>query len=63
MIAQTKMIGTIVLSGLLALANAQFPPTPKGLTILRSKFNENVTISFKEVRGPTASAIFPIPPR
>ena len=50
-----KMIGTIVLSGLLALASAQFPPTPEGLTILRSKFNENVTISFKEVRGSTFS--------
>lgn len=27
-----------------------FPPQPEGLTILRSKFHPNVTISFKEVR-------------
>ncbi|PHH78665.1 hypothetical protein CDD83_3947 [Cordyceps sp. RAO-2017] len=25
-----------------------FPPVPEGLTVLRSKFHENVTISFKE---------------
>ncbi|RYP66128.1 hypothetical protein DL771_007962 [Monosporascus sp. 5C6A] len=29
-------------------ASAQFPPKPKGVTVLRSKFHENVTISFKE---------------
>lgn len=29
---------------------AQFPPTPEGITILKSKFNENITISYKEVR-------------
>jgi hypothetical protein len=29
---------------------AQFPPPPKGLTVLKSKFHDNVTISFKEVQ-------------
>lgn len=40
----------IVAGALLAgLAVAQFPPKPEGVTVLRSKFHENVTISFKEV--------------
>lgn len=30
---------------------AQFPPQPEGITVLKSKFHENVTISFKEVSG------------
>lgn len=29
--------------------NAQFPPDPEGITILKSRFNENITISYKEV--------------
>lgn len=38
------------LAGLLAgLAVAQFPPKPEGLTLVQSKFHENVTLSFKEV--------------
>lgn len=28
---------------------AQFPPTPEGVTILDSKFDENIKISYKEV--------------
>lgn len=31
------------------LAIAQFPPKPTGTTVLRSRFHENVTISYKEV--------------
>lgn len=27
----------------------QFPPTPEGVTVLNSKFDENITISYKEV--------------
>ncbi|RMZ35647.1 hypothetical protein D0859_00182 [Hortaea werneckii] len=37
--------------GLLPLANlalAQFPPEPEGIKVLRSKFDNNVTISYKE---------------
>jgi len=30
-------------------ANAQFPPEREGVTVIESKFYENVTISFKEV--------------
>ncbi|KAL7800278.1 Alpha/Beta hydrolase protein [Trichoderma ceciliae] len=38
----------LLLGGLTGLTFAQFPPKPEGLTVLRSKFHENVTISFKE---------------
>ncbi len=43
------MLTTSLLLGLVGLTAAQFPPKPEGLTVLRSKFHENVTISFKEV--------------
>lgn len=36
-------------AALLGLAAAQFPPKPEGITLLKSKFHENVTISYKEV--------------
>ena len=36
--------------GLFSLVAAQFPPKPEGITVLKSKFHENVTISFKQVR-------------
>lgn len=45
--------------GLLGLACAQFPPKREGVKWLESKFHENVTISYKEVRGiPIASSAF-----
>ncbi|KLU91633.1 carboxypeptidase S1 [Magnaporthiopsis poae ATCC 64411] len=37
--------GTAALFG---LAAAQFPPTPEGVTVIKSKYNENITISYKE---------------
>lgn len=43
------MLTSLVLGGLLGLATAQFPPEPEGITVLKSKLHENVTISFKEV--------------
>lgn len=39
-----------VLASLAALAVAQFPPAPEGVTVLKSKFDERVTITYKEVR-------------
>lgn len=39
----------LAVGALAGLAAAQFPPKPEGLTTLRSKFHENVTISYKEV--------------
>ncbi|KAI1099278.1 carboxypeptidase S1-like protein B [Jackrogersella minutella] len=36
------------LSLLVPLAQAQFPPTPEGVTVLKSKFGDGVTISYKE---------------
>lgn len=38
-----------LVTSLAGLALAQFPPKPEGVTVLRSKFHENVTLSFKEV--------------
>lgn len=38
-----------VAASLISPSLAQFPPTPQGLTVLRSKFNENIKISYKEV--------------
>ncbi|KAH8888454.1 serine carboxypeptidase [Thozetella sp. PMI_491] len=38
----------LLLCGALGIANAQFPPRLKGVTTVKSKLNENVTISFKE---------------
>ena len=32
-------------------ALAQFPPTPKDVTVIKSKFNPEITISYKEVSG------------
>ncbi|KAK0386032.1 hypothetical protein NLU13_5869 [Sarocladium strictum] len=36
------------LAAVFGVAEAQFPPTPEGLTTIKSKFHENVTISYKE---------------
>ncbi|KAJ6444989.1 serine carboxypeptidase [Purpureocillium lavendulum] len=43
-----KMLAAGLVLGLVGLAAAQFPPKPEGVTVLKSKFHENVTISFKE---------------
>ncbi|TQN65573.1 Carboxypeptidase S1-like protein A, partial [Colletotrichum shisoi] len=42
------MMLPLLLSGLVGLAAAQFPPTPEGIKLLKSKFHQNVTISYKE---------------
>ncbi|KAI8196176.1 Carboxypeptidase S1-like protein A [Colletotrichum sp. SAR 10_65] len=39
---------SLLLGGIIGLAGAQFPPKPEGVTVLKSKFHENVTISYKE---------------
>ena len=38
---------------LMPWASAQFPPEPEGITMLRSQFDNNITISYKEVGHPT----------
>ncbi|PSR84070.1 carboxypeptidase S1 [Coniella lustricola] len=38
----------LILTGLIQTIVAQFPPEPQGVTVLQSKFHENVTLSFKE---------------
>lgn len=39
----------LAVGGLIGLSQAQFPPKPEGVKWLKSKFHENVTISYKEV--------------
>jgi len=39
----------LLTSCLTAIATAQFPPPREGITTLKSKFHQDVTISFKEV--------------
>ena len=46
------MFLSLVLAALLGAATAQFPPTPEGITVVKSKLHENVSISFKEVGIP-----------
>ncbi|KAK5657932.1 hypothetical protein OQA88_2482 [Cercophora sp. LCS_1] len=38
----------VVLTWLVGVCIAQLPPKPEGVTVLKSKFHENVTISYKE---------------
>lgn len=46
-----KMLSKALLLGSIAgLAAAQFPPPLTGVKTLKSKFHENVTISYKQVR-------------
>lgn len=45
----TMLYKRLLYAGLSGIALGQFPPEPKGITVLRSKFHENVTISYKEV--------------
>jgi hypothetical protein len=42
------IIFALVCFGVVTLS--QLPPQPEEITVLRSKFHENVTISYKEVR-------------
>ncbi|KND92309.1 Carboxypeptidase S1 [Tolypocladium ophioglossoides CBS 100239] len=42
------LTSSLLLGGIAGLAAAQFPPKPQGVTVLKSRFHENVTISFKE---------------
>ncbi|KAI1084335.1 serine carboxypeptidase [Whalleya microplaca] len=43
-----RIPAAVGLSVLASLAGAQFPPTPEGVTVLKSKFGDGVTISYKE---------------
>lgn len=47
MIERWGLVGGIAC--LLVGARAQFPPPREGITVVQSKFHENVSISFKEV--------------
>ncbi|KAK2595151.1 hypothetical protein QQS21_007111 [Conoideocrella luteorostrata] len=43
MLSKAVLLGTLT-----GLAVAQFPPKPEGVKVIKSKFHENVTISFKQ---------------
>jgi hypothetical protein len=45
----SKLVSFGVVGSLTGLAAAQFPPKPEGVTILESKLEEGVRISYKEV--------------
>ena len=45
----TILKSSILLGSLLLQARTQFPPPPEGLTILKSQFDGDITISYKEV--------------
>ncbi|OLN88363.1 Carboxypeptidase S1-like protein A [Colletotrichum chlorophyti] len=42
------VLSTSLLLGVVGLAAAQFPPTPEGVKVLKSKFHQNITITYKE---------------
>lgn len=42
--------GMAALTALATLASAQFPATPSGLSVVTSTVNEEVKISYKQVR-------------
>ena len=43
-----SLVSTAILLGLQTVF-AQFPPAPENVTVLKSKFGDGVTISYKEV--------------
>lgn len=45
----TSLLSLSVAGGLSGLVAAQFPPKPEGVTVLESKLEEGVKISYKEV--------------
>jgi hypothetical protein len=47
-IKMLPLLSSLVCLAVVALA--QFPPEPENVTVLKSKFGDGVTISFKEVR-------------
>ena len=48
--AVNKMYRALALLMCITFALAQFPPEPEGITVLRSRFDNGVTISYKEVQ-------------
>jgi hypothetical protein len=41
----------VALAAASSASASYFPLTPEGVTVLKSKFHENVTISYKEVKA------------
>lgn len=53
----------LIASGVAHVALAQFPPASEGIKVIKSKFHDGVTISYKEVHmcSPTDSASYQVP--
>ena len=45
------LLSLALLAAFAPLVFCQFPPTPEGVTTLKSKYHEGVTISYKEVQS------------
>jgi len=45
----SPIIYLLVNALIFSLAVAQFPPTPENVTVIKSRFDEGITISYKEV--------------
>lgn len=43
------LLTLIRIVGNLVSISAQFPPTPEGITVLHSRFDDDVYISYKEI--------------
>jgi hypothetical protein len=52
-----RFLSLSVAAGTSGLVTAQFPPKPEGVTVLESKLEEGVTISYKEVKNLTSAVI------
>jgi hypothetical protein len=48
MVTLTRFRGLLLTLAIARPALAQFPPPPQDLTVLKSKFNPEITISYKE---------------
>lgn len=44
------LVSATALAGLSGLVDAQLPPKPEGVKVVKSKFHPGVKISYKEVR-------------
>lgn len=55
------MLAAVLMTGLLCLARAQLPPTVEGVTVIKSKLHDGVSISFKEVNLIALVHLFQIP--
>lgn len=54
-VPELPWIGAVALMSV--LVHAQFPPTPQGVTVVKSQFEEGVSISYKEACHSSAMSL------